>query len=514
MCAKCKREIWTSRIKDSLHPPLTLCESQCYNSRVMMVKTKKQSFLGSPTVISSRPFYLFEYEGMFFAFHYSLGRSVRVSRDAYECLHRLVIGNDYSIADKLLANEICRLRDAGFFDHVNISAPNDRQFAYMLEQRYSTPWTKLELALAETCNLACRYCYCGTCRGEIPNQGLMNKSVARQAINGLFAISGKAKDISITFFGGEPLSNKSVLKFVIDYSQKLARLHGKRVFYSMTTNGTLMDDEIVSLIKRFNFGLMVSLDGPKELHDAQCPTCGGEGSYDIAVAGIRKLMSKRRRVTVRCTMAHPVPNMMSLIRFFEGFGFSRIVLGRVYNPVYHSSCDLDKSDYADLERQMNDEVVPWILSELKAGRTPKYFPFSGILSSEARKPQSPVSPFRCGACRGTTTVGADGTLYPCHRFVGMAEWVVGSVSCGPDIERCKNFWRRYRELIKERCFGCWAYPLCKGPCPWEAARKDGTFKLDESTCDQKKIWIKQGAWFEFLYCNMNSGEILRKEGRC
>lgn len=150
----------------------------------------------------------------------------------------------------------------------------------------------------------------------------------------------------------------------------------------MTTNGTLLDDEVISVIKRYNFGLMVSLDGPKERHDRQCSTRAGVGSFDLAVAGIKKLMARRRRVTVRCTMAHPAPDMMHLIRFFEDFGFSRIVLGRVFNPVYPSSCDLTPEDSAELERQMNDVVIPWMLAELKAGRTPKYFPFPRVLEEK------------------------------------------------------------------------------------------------------------------------------------
>lgn len=126
----------------------------------------------------------------------------------------------------------------------------------------------------------------------------MGEAVARAAINWLFAVSGRSGEVGITFFGGEPLMNKDVLLFAVSYSQRLARLHGKKVFYSMTTNGTLIDDDVVSVIKRYNFGLMVSLDGPRERHDGQCPTRAGTGSFDLAVAGIRRLMARRKRVPV------------------------------------------------------------------------------------------------------------------------------------------------------------------------------------------------------------------------
>ena len=339
-----------------------------------------------------------------------------------------------------------------------------------LEQRYTAPWTKLELALSETCNLACKYCYCSTCR-DMPNQGLMSETVARQAITWLFAMSGRNKNLSITFFGGEPLLNKSTLRFAIEYSQRLAKLHDKKVFYSMTTNGTMLDDEVTGFIKRYNFGLMVSLDGPPEIHNRQCPTRDGQGSFDAAAAGIKRLMARRRSVTVRCTMIHPVPRMLDLIHFFENFGFTRIVLGRTVNPVNPSSVDCTTEDFQEIDRQEREEIIPWILKKLAEGETPKYFPYAKEFNTESN-----VSPFKCGACRGTTTVGADGSLYPCHRFVGMQAWQIGNISDGPDYEKCKQFWRDYRSVIAKKCESCWLWAQCKGPCPWEIARADGTFR--------------------------------------
>lgn len=213
-------------------------------------------------------------------------------------------------------------------------------------------------------------------------------------------------------------------------------------------------------------------------------------------------MARRRRVTVRCTMAHPIPDMMNLIRYFENFGFSRIVLGRVSNPVYKSPCDFTKKDFCNQEKQMTEKVIPWILNELKEGRTPKYHPYAGLLEQHNKKnsvsPQ-PISPFKCGACRGTTTVGADGKLYPCHRFVGMSKWGIGTISNGPDYEKCKQFWRNYCKCVNKTCNSCWAYPICKGPCPWEIAKADGSFRINVQMCNEIKNWIQQSAYFEALY---------------
>ncbi len=450
-----------------------------------------------------KAFHLFKYEDALFAYHYALGRFVNLSKSAYAVLERRQkmeeLPSDMELPVEL-EREIGLLEQTGFFSPVEITALPDEKFEQLLSARYNAPWNKLELAISESCNLACRYCYCETCRGVISSCGLMTEEVARQAINWLFAVSGKCDRISITFFGGEPLLNKPVLKFSVAYSQRLAALHGKSVFYSMTTNGTLLDDEIIAIIKRYNFGLMVSLDGPREIHDAQCPTCEGSNSYDMVVAGIRKLMARRRMVTVRCTMAHPAPDIMRLIKFFDEFGFTRIVLGRVFNPAYSSSCDFTKEDFHAHERQMVEEVIPWIINEMQNGRRPKYNPFAAILERQhCVEKCHEITPFKCGACRGTTTVGADGTLYPCHRFVGMEKWRIGRVDVGPDYGKCKKFWRDYFDCVKRNCIDCWAYPICKGPCPWEIAKSDGSFCFNEFVCENTLSWIKMRAFFERRY---------------
>jgi uncharacterized protein len=388
-----------------------------------------------------------------------------------------------------VAKEVETLAAHGLFE-VPDNEIDEERFERELRRRYAAPWNKLELALSESCNLACKYCYGHTGR-DMPIKGLMSKSVARQAITWLFAMSGKSDTVSMTFFGGEPLLNKPVLRFAIAYSQRLAKLHGKKVTYSMTTNGTLLDDEVIGFIKKYNFGLMVSLDGPPDIHDAQRPMHTGKGSFELATAGIRKLMKRRRAVTVRCTMAHPVPRMLDLIRYFEGFGFTRIVLGATVNPVTPSPVDLTRADRLDVDRQEREELIPWMLEKLAAGETPKYLPYRTDFYAE---PQ--VSPLRCGACRGTTTVGADGALYPCHRFVGMSNWQIGTVADGPDHETCMQFWRGYQRAISRSCRSCWAWAQCKGPCPWEVAGADGGFRApSEDYCDLARRSLERSAYF-------------------
>ncbi len=385
------------------------------------------------------------------------------------------------------------LRDSGFMQPPVNTLPKEN-VERQLKQRSLTPQTGLELALAESCNLACVYCYCSSVR-DIPNEGLMSEDVAQKAIDWLFNASRNATDLRITLFGGEPLINKSVFKFIMDYSDSLASKRGKKIHYSMTTNGTLLDDMVIDYIKKHNFGLMVSLDGPPELHNAQCPMRDGAPSFNAAIQGIRKLMQRRKRVTVRCTMTNARPNMLGLVHFFENCGFSRIVLGRAENPPNPSPWDCSEADKSDFDRQEHNELLPYVFEALNAGRIPAWFPYTKMLSEPEPDPDTikPLSIFHCGACRGVMTVGADGHLYPCHRFVGMSAFVIGHIDDGPDQEKIQDFWRRYDAAVDQDCSQCWARRRCKRPCPWMVANQDGSFRRpNPDDCNRIKHWCEEG----------------------
>jgi uncharacterized protein len=467
----------------------------------------------TPETVSSLPSYhLFEKCGEKFVYSLSLNKFFRVDAATYDLL-RLALTEPLETAQNLLLErglyteqqledivpEVEWLQAYGLGAVPSFSIPQEK-VERELTQRYAVPWTKLELALAESCNLACKYCYCSTCP-DMPNQGLMSKNYAKRAIEWLFAVTGPRKEIGITLFGGEPLLNREVFKFVMDYSQKLAHEHKKKVNYTMTTNGTLLDDMSIAYIKRHNFGLMVSLDGPKEIHDAQCPTRDGQGSFDAAARGIKALMSRRRTVTVRCTMTDARPRMLDLINFFEDFGFTRIVLGRTVNPVNPSPVDCSVETFHDFERQEEEDLIPWMFEKLARGERPKYFPFGEFIYKQANEVMPPeLSVCRCGACRGTMTVGADGKLYPCHRYVGMSQFVIGHIDEGPDVEKAKEFWRDYNRTVQEKCDNCWARQLCTRPCPWEISNADGSFRPpDEAHCDLIKRYFERAAHVHYKF---------------
>lgn len=397
----------------------------------------------------------------------------------------------------VVEKELRYLAKKGMFDRPDFRIQGENLKRH-LDSRYNSPWTKIELALAEDCNLACTYCYNGTCM-DTPSQGRMEQKTAQRAVEWLFARSGRRSSVGITFFGGEPLLNKKVFNFVMDYSQKLGREHGKKVNYSMTTNGTLLDDSAVDHIKRNNFGLLVSLDGPEEVHNAQCPTAGGGPSFQLVMRGLRKLMRRRRSVSVRCTMTSGMKtSMLELIRYFEKVGFTRIVLGRTINPQNPSSVDITREEFEDYQRQEDEEILPYIFEELGKGKIPKYFPYRSFIQEQAERDGSPDRPglFNCGSARGLMTVGANGKLFPCHRYVGMQNWVLGDINEeGPSTSKLRQYWADFNAAVTPRCGQCWARNHCKRPCAWEVSKSDGTFEhLPEWKCDLTRQNIERAAY--------------------
>ena len=454
------------------------------------------------------PLHIFRRRGECFAYHAGAGRFVRTTPGAHALLEKRLampaaeaddaFRREWPEADGVVS-DVAALEAEGFFEPVDSPAESDEEFERTLDRHFSSPSNSLTLSVSSGCNLACRYCYLGVCRDQLPEKGLMPQDVADRALDLLFASSDQKKNLRVMFFGGEPLLAKQVIFRSVERCRAEAARRSVRAEFSTTTNATLVDDETAALLAGGDFGVMVSLDGPKDLHDAQCPARDGGGSYDRAVAGIRKLLALRSDVTVRCTMAHPPPDPMRLVRFLSDFGFRSIVLGTVRNPAFPSPLDFTEADDEAFDAALEREVLPWMVAERAAGRRPAYDPYEDIASfqSEAEHPER-VTSIRCGACRGTCAVAPDGTMYPCHRFVGMEPWALGHVADGLPSDRGRGFWRAWREAVMDHCRECWAFRICGGPCPWEIARRDGTFDAPSPRhCREIKAWIEQGAYYIF-----------------
>ena len=454
-----------------------------------------------------KPYHLFNVRGENFVFDTTGCRFYRINELTSDFL-LLCLAHSVEEAKKILlqtdkylpenvhatAREISQVgRNGLFLSPSNYISLREAQKGY-LEYELSGTVQEIELLLAENCNLACKYCYCAVSR-DLPAKGLMPERIAHKAID--FLMKQKTAKKVLTLFGGEPLLNKPVIDFIMKYSQQQAKFHKKQINYIITTNATLLDDKIIDYITNYNFGLMVSLDGPKELHDTQCPTQCGEGSFDIAVANIKKLM-KRRPVGVRATMTHPIKSLNDLISFFSTLGFANMTIACATNRLEApSSVDFTKQDLEEREKQ-EELLLPWMLEYLKKGTRPPYFPYMRFLEKIANGNFFPKTMlFNCSAGHSKVTVDTEGKLFPCAKFCGMKNWQIGTLDQGIDEKKVKKLWANFIKCIQPQCGRCWAYAICGGPCIWDCSNGDGTFRFNNFSCLTRKNAIKRAAYIHF-----------------
>ncbi len=322
----------------------------------------------------------------------------------------------------------------------------------------------------------------------------MSKQTAQKAIDFLINVSGKRKNIDILFFGGEPLLNKTGFRFALEYASSAAKKANKKVNFRITTNGTLIDDDIATLIYKFKVKTMVSLDGPPQVHNSQCPMADGSNSYNKILNGLSVLQRHDNPYVIRCTMTHHPPPLLTLLNSLDKLAPKEIIVEPVLSPNYrYYNLTFDQDDYQKLIKQ-NETLLSKLIQDFKNGKC-VYNPYRRFLQAINTFKHNDASIFHCGACRYSLNVGADGSLYPCCRFSGMPGWKIGNIYDKLDIEKSKRFWQFYEDVRNSRCSSCWAESICGGQCPWEWADKNGTFGSNDNHCFRRKAYIEQAAYF-------------------
>jgi uncharacterized protein len=454
------------------------------------------------------PYHLFRFRDSYYILDIGTSAVVRLDQPAHDALSLQLTGaSPVAIAGHLTAaygEEVCHTvqRELGWLGRNGIfvgpvATHDDQENQAYIQRLAGMSTNRIELYLAEACNLRCRYCYVDG--NAALNNGLMPWEIARQAIELVFGRAGDAEEVYITFFGGEPLLNKPVLRRAIEYSQKLGVERGKRVSYSMTTNATLLDDEIIGLIKRYNFGLMISLDGPREIHDRMRPFAGGQGSFDRAATQVKRLMERRGSVTVRCTLSNQCLDRPGIVEFLENFGFARVAMSRCTGTVDHRGpYDLGPEENVVLKEQ-DRYFMDRLLGQLSRGDRIRFNPWASAIRNIHDRQNRRM---RCGVGRGCTTVGVDGRLYPCHRYIGMEPYVLGHVSTGIDQRKLVSYLQGYF-ATKAKCEHCWAINICGGYCPWYVSCRDGCFQPPQDWwCEEVLGWYEQAIW---LYDTLRAG---------
>lgn len=344
----------------------------------------------------------------------------------------------------------------------------------------------LVLMVEQGCNLNCTYCYGES--GEYNNKGKMTFKVAKDAVDFLIKHCGTRKSVYIIFFGGEPLLNLKLIREIVEYAEKLQEDTGIYIGKSMTTNGTLLTEEITEYCLEKKIGIKISIDGPEEINDRCRCYKDGRGSYQDILKNTYKLrkegmISARATVTPFCLDENYIENSLKKEGFVNvGSAFATELLSdEDYLRIY--------KHYTDDFEYIKDLVRNEKYQEIKE----KHIRYWGYLFLIHK---SVMSQFNCGTGRNMYAVDINGDLYPCQRFVGKQEYKLGDIYNGASGR--KDFLDKIEvnSKFRKKCSKCWIKNLCLGKCPYTALVATGkVYEQSDIVCTLEKALYENAICF-------------------
>ena len=326
------------------------------------------------------------------------------------------------------------------------------------------------LHIAHDCNLACKYCFAG--EGEYHgDRSLMSFEVGKKALDFLIANSGNRVNLEVDFFGGEPLMNFQVVKDLVAYGRSREQECNKRFRFTLTTNGLLLDDEVMEFANKEMANVVLSIDGRKEVHDYMRPTRNGKGSYDLVVEKFKKMAELRNQTNyyVRGTFTRHNLDFSKDVLHLADLGFKQISAEPVVAP--------EEEDYAirkeDLPKLFEeyDSLARAMIDRERQGKGFQFFHFMIDLTG------GPCLYKRLSGCGSGTeylAVTPWGDLYPCHQFVGMEDFKLGNVDTGIDRPELVDEFKLCNVYAKDKCKDCFARFYCSGGCTANSYNFHGT----------------------------------------
>ena len=366
------------------------------------------------------------------------------------------LGDRYKADDiKEAYDEITELKNAGSL------FTEDIYENYIDSFKNRQPVVKaLCLHIAHDCNLACQYCFAE--EGEYHGRrALMSFEVGKKALDFLVANSGSRRNLEVDFFGGEPLMNWEVVKQIVEYGRSIEEANNKKFRFTLTTNGVLLNDEILDFVNKEMGNIVLSTDGRKEVHDRMRPFRNGKGSYDLIMPKFKKVAESRNQTNyyVRGTFTHYNLDFSNDVLSLADQGFKQISV----EPVVASPEDgyaLRPEDLPQIFEEYDKLAVEMIKRE-KEGRGFNFFHFMIDLTG------GPCVYKRLSGCGSGTeylAVTPWGDLYPCHQFVGNEDFLLGNVDDGIVKKNICEEFKQCNVYSKPKCKDCFAKLFCSGGC--------------------------------------------------
>ena len=336
------------------------------------------------------------------------------------------------------------------------------------------------LHVAHTCNLNCAYCFAsqGKYHGE---RAVMSLEVGKRALDFLIENSGTRRNLEVDFFGGEPLMNWDVVKELVAYARIREKEANKNFRFTLTTNGVLIDEDVIDFANKEMSNVVLSLDGRKEIHDLTRVDYAGNGSYEKIVPKFQQLVKARgnKGYYMRGTFTHANPDFTRDVFHMADLGFTELSM----EPVVCAPNDPSALTPADLEvvKEQYEILAKEMIRRKKEGRG---FTFYHYMLDLTEGPCVYKRISGCGSGTEYMAVTPWGDLYPCHQFVGEEEYKLGDVWNGVTNTALREDFRACNAYARPECADCWAKLYCSGGCAANAYHASGSIRgVYEDGCE-------------------------------
>ena len=365
-------------------------------------------------------------------------------------------------------DQVVMLKDQGKLFVKDTYAP----MAGSLKRKTAGVVKALCLHIAHTCNLNCSYCFAsqGKYNGE---RAVMSFEVGKQALDFLVANSGTRRNLEVDFFGGEPLMNFQVVKDLVAYARSIEKEHNKNFRFTLTTNGMLVDDDVIEFANRECHNVVLSLDGRKEIHDRYRVDYAGKGSWERIVPKFQKFVEARggKDYYMRGTFTHANPDFLNDIQQMLDLGFTELSM----EPVVCAPGDPSELTEDDkiIVMDQYEKLAELMLQRDKEG---KPFTFYHYMIDLKGGPCIYKRISGCGSGTEYMAVTPWGDLYPCHQFVGDDKFLLGNIWDGVSNTAIQDEFMSCNVYSRPECHDCWAKLYCSGGCAANAYHSTGSVK--------------------------------------
>jgi uncharacterized protein len=330
----------------------------------------------------------------------------------------------------------------------------------------------ITLFITEKCNLGCKYCYEKT----IKNKEHMTEEIARKAIDLMVKYSDINNRLYISFFGGEPFLNIKLMKYIIQYCKDI-NIYG-RTSFSVTTNGTIANSDIINFLKSNNINLLVSIDGLEEIQNKNRPFLDGRPTFNNVIKNINIFKSNTSSLIINSVISHDSVDLLNIYKLAREIGIIEYIPSIASSSENNSQLTLKEVEKILFD---SEEIIKIFVNDILNNQSttiPNFIHFAKRLYPQYK------NQYYCNMGIKAFAVVASGEVYPCHRYCNDRTYSLGNI--GQFVPGNKKHYLQYKKL---NCDECWANGLCNGGCMHENSEICSNYGSD-LICLIRKRWCE------------------------